>query len=154
MKAFIEFYRMKGIEFDEIWAWEVLFLNQTQYWDEVPTDIKSKLHLYNVPVSSNSKDGDNPLNIIRSKAQPGDFVALKLDIDNSPIELSFIDQIEKDAKLKERISEMMFEMHYNSPVIWDEFFVYAGSGFDKTWQQVFEQFESLRKSGLRIHYWP
>ena len=47
---------------------------------------REKLHYYNVPCDTDPESPFNPLNIIKSIYKPGDFVVLKLDIDNEPIE--------------------------------------------------------------------
>lgn len=40
---------------------------------------------------------------------------IKLDIDNSKLELALIYQIENDPQLPVLISDIMFEMHYDHP---------------------------------------
>jgi hypothetical protein len=76
---------------------------------------------------------------------------LKLDIDNSQLEMEFIKSIKKDQRLLGSISEIMFEMHYNSPHV-NQWF--GESGGKTHWIDVLELFYGLRKRGLRIHYWP
>ena len=44
------------------------------------------MHLYNVPCDIDASSPFNPLNIIRSTYKAGDFVVVKLDIDNEDIE--------------------------------------------------------------------
>jgi hypothetical protein len=90
-----------------------------------------------------------------SAADPHAFLSLlpqfvKLDIDNSPLELSFIDQIDRDPELMSMISEITFEMHYDH----DDMAVYFGRHNKKQWVDVINQLVSLRRKGLRIHYWP
>lgn len=67
-------YGKKGIEFDEIWAWEVTNLDPSKYWAEIPKSIKPKLHFYNEPVTPDANDPANPMNHIKRAARPGDFV--------------------------------------------------------------------------------
>ena len=45
------------------------------------------MHFYNVPCDFDARSPFNPLNIIRSTYKAGDFVVVKLDIDNEDIEL-------------------------------------------------------------------
>lgn len=47
---------------------------------------REKMHYYNVPCDIEPDSPFNPLNIIKSIYRPGDFVAIKLDIDNEKIE--------------------------------------------------------------------
>lgn len=43
---FLETYRRLGVEFDEIWAWELVpLVPPVNYWDGVPKDIAHKLHV-------------------------------------------------------------------------------------------------------------
>lgn len=83
------------------------------YWDGVPDIYKDRLHYYNAPITAEIANADHPVNIIRSIYRPGDFIAVKLDIDNSPIETAFVDAIETDPDLLHSIGEMFYEQHYD-----------------------------------------
>jgi hypothetical protein len=37
-------YSQAGLEFDEIWGWELTKHDPTQYWSAIPPRIKSVLH--------------------------------------------------------------------------------------------------------------
>jgi hypothetical protein len=41
------------------------------------------LHFYNIPVTANISSPSSPTSIIKEVFRPGDFVAIKLDIDNA-----------------------------------------------------------------------
>lgn len=45
--------------------------------------------------------------------RPGDFIVLKLDIDNVPLETQFMNMIEDNFNLVHMIAEMFFEEHFN-----------------------------------------
>ena len=75
--------------------------------------------------------------------------AIKLDIDNSKIELDLMKEIEINSTVRSMIGEMMFEMHYNST----DMLRYFGMP-PTTYVEVLQLFHELRKSGLRLHYWP
>ena len=62
-----------------------------------------------------------------------------------------MEMLNQDDSLISMIGEMMFEMHYNSTHV-NQWFV--NSGGKKTWQDVMDLFQSLRRRGLRLHYWP
>lgn len=151
LQWFTNTYKTRGIVFDDIWAWEVKELTPIEYWKEVPAEYFGSLHFYNIPAIADPEDERNPLAIIRKKFKPGDFVVLKLDIDNSPLELSLVDQIQSNPYSKEMISEMMFEMHYSSPHV-NHWFGALGQG--KSWKDVLQTFTALRQAGIRVHYWP
>jgi hypothetical protein len=42
---FLERYGALGVEFDEIWAWEVKAQEPQQYWKHVPSRVKSRMHV-------------------------------------------------------------------------------------------------------------
>ena len=49
----------------------------------------------------------------RSICEPGDFIVVKLDIDNGALESAIMAEIAADAGLRHCISEMYFEQHYD-----------------------------------------
>jgi hypothetical protein len=75
--------------------------------------LPGRVHFYNTPISNNFTLAEHPLNIIRSIFQAGDFIAVKLDIDNGPLETSIMNEIEQDPVLLSSIAEMMYEQHYD-----------------------------------------
>ena len=82
-----------------------------QYWSVVPDEYVSRLHFYNTGFDTNTSHAAHPMNIIRAIFKPGDVVIIKLDIDNSELELSVIKEIEDNPVLIRMITEMYFEMH-------------------------------------------
>ena len=52
--------------------------NQSAYWQQVPDAVKLTLHYYNVPCSVEPDSEFNPLRIVRTLYQPGDFVVIKV----------------------------------------------------------------------------
>ena len=56
-------------------AWEAKPADQAAYWAQVPDAVKLTLHYYNVPFSVEPES--NPLRMIRTLYQPGDFVVVK-----------------------------------------------------------------------------
>ena len=88
------------------------FLLARAYWDEVPDIYKSRVHYYNTPITEDIAHADHPLSVIRDIYRPGDFIALKLDIDNSPLETAIIEAIGNDPHLVQSIGEMFYEEHY------------------------------------------
>ncbi|GAB4815494.1 hypothetical protein N2152v2_002540 [Parachlorella kessleri] len=146
---FTEQYASWGVQFDEIWAWEVENQPPQEYWSHVPAGILPHLHFYNIPVTIDETHADNPFNIIKAVYQPGDFVVVKLDIDNVALESQLIDQIRGDPVAKSMIAEMHFEMHYDHADM-----ALAFGHPNATWIEVKQLFTELRSSGLRLHYWP
>ena len=71
------------------------------------------MHFYNTPITDNFTEASHPLNIIRSVCKPGDFIVVKLDIDNGPLETAIMQEIRTDQILRYCISEMFYEQHYD-----------------------------------------
>ena len=85
------------------------------YWARVPDEYKGRVHFYNTAFVANVSSPSHPLNIMRGVYKPGDMVVVKLDIDNAPLEILLIEEIENDATLVDMIAELFFEMHYDHP---------------------------------------
>jgi len=74
---------------------------------------------------------------------------VKLDIDNSELEMSIMAEVLRDEELQGMIGEMMFEMHYDSR----DMQRYFGSP-NMTYIKTLETFRSYREMGIPLHYWP
>ena len=74
---------------------------------------------------------------------------IKLDIDNSELEMSIMEEVRRDEELKRIIGEMMFEMHYDSRDM-QRYFGSPNMSYIKT----LETFRSYREMGIPLHYWP
>ena len=72
-----------------------------------------RLHFYNTPITDDFKQASHPLNILRSICKPGDFIVIKLDIDNGPLETAIMEEIGADRELRSCISEIFYEQHYD-----------------------------------------
>jgi hypothetical protein len=71
------------------------------------------MNRYNIPATADEKSHDNPWNFVRKVAKPEDYVVVKLDIDNTPIEEKFIAQLRASSDLHSLIDEFYFEHHVN-----------------------------------------
>jgi hypothetical protein len=146
---FVQVYGERGIHFDTIYAWEARPMDATRYWAAVPDDIKPVLHFFNAPITTDPASRMNPITLIKDIAEPGDFVAFKLDIDNDDVESAIMAQLAADDCAIARIAEMFFEKHYASPDMAEYF------GMPPvTLAQATRNFAVLRGKGLRLHYWP
>jgi hypothetical protein len=74
---------------------------------------------------------------------------VKLDIDNSELEMSIMDEIRRDKDLRRILGELMFEMHYDSRDM-RQFFGSPNMSYSKT----LETLRSYRELGIPLHYWP
>lgn len=108
---FVDQYRLRGIEFDRILAWEMKPQVPSRLFGGYPPDILGVLSYFNVPVESDPGGKENPLRIMLDLCTPADFIVIKIDIDNAPLEHAFIDQIIQNPRLHGLIDELFFEHH-------------------------------------------
>ena len=146
-----------GINFDQIFGWEMTLLEPNSFWDEVPSAYKPLYHFYNVPVSGNSSHDNSPLKMIKQIATTHDFVAFKLDVDTPGVELPIAFEILSDRHLNSFIDEFFFEFHFQDeflapPGEWNKLASYGN--FSMTRKGIMNFFLDLRKTGVRAHYWP
>ena len=52
-----------------------------------------KISYYNIPADIGLHEKHNPIRILLQITKPGDFVAIKIDIDEATLEMAFIQQI-------------------------------------------------------------
>jgi hypothetical protein len=113
----------------------------------VPDEWRHIIHFFNVPVTADRNHPDNPSDLLAREALPSDFVAVKLDIDNTPLELALMDQFGKQTDI---IDELFFEYHFDSELthrIW-------GKTDHGNLSHALDMFGSLRERGVRAHIWP
>ena len=143
---------------DQIYSYEFVKHDPVSWWDSVPSNLKHKVHFINVGVAGDKKSDYNPLNLVKSIVEPHDFVAFKLDIDTSSIEIPiFIELIENPA-LYNVVDEFIFELHYNCPFMsssWHGIGVPKGLEDKITLNRVgaLKLFSELRHKGVRSHFW-
>jgi hypothetical protein len=75
--------------------------------------------------------------------------AVKLDIDHAELELAILKEIHADKDAFYMISELFFEMHYDS-IPMSPWFHHP----NQTYLATLEYMTGLRNDGIRIHYWP
>lgn len=144
-----QFQRRRGINFTDIYAFELAVNAPKDVWESVPEDLLPYYHYINVGVSTQGKY--NPWNILRAIAKPEDFVVIKLDIDSPWIENTLVDQVLDDPSLFSLIDEMTYEHHTYIPemVRW-----WKITGGNLTLASTYSLFTDLRTRGIRMHSWP
>ncbi len=124
---------------------------QQEVWRQVPADVKPFYHWFNIPADPTPGSLDNPLEMMKVLCKPEDFVVLKLDIDNQPVEMQFIAQIQADKALSRLIDEMFFEHHiFIEPLAECCFHSKESNGLMSDSAKIFL---GLRHAGIRMHYW-
>lgn len=144
-------YRENGIEFDEIWGWDVRQFQPHDFWRHVPETIYSKLHLMNVRVSEDFTHESHPFQIIKRIFQKGDYIALKLDIDSPGYEQLLADEFLADEDLHGKVADFYYEKHFGAPGFPNHRLPPYGSPHNMV--SVIEFFYALRIKGIRAHYW-
>jgi len=151
---FTKVYRDRGIVFDRILAWEAKVHKPELFWDTLPIEVHDIFSFYNVAVDPRPLARDNPLRILRSLAKPHDFVVFKIDIDNSEVEESLVNQILSDSTLSMRIDELYWEHHVSmSPMQYKGWGVHVDRHTNQTLAASYGLFIELRKRGIRAHSW-
>jgi hypothetical protein len=102
----------RQVGFDQVFAWEMTLLEPTDYWRRVPPQWKPYWHFYNVPIQSDLEHADSPLRYLQQMATVDDFVAFKLDIDHSDMEMPIALSLLKDNSVSDLIDEFFFELHF------------------------------------------
>ena len=138
---FLKMYK-KSHPVRRIFAWEAKTVSE--WWKHVPPRVKYMTHYYNTPVTASEFE------ISLSSVKEEDFVVVKLDIDNTEVELGIVDVIKKNARL---IDEFFFEYHF--------YF----DGLDFGWGDLsrlksthnvttaVRLMTDLRRLGIRSHFW-
>jgi hypothetical protein len=148
-------YRKCGYKVERMFLWESKVLATKDIYRNVPKEALFAYQYFNLPASADKDDPSNPLNIVKQVASREDFVAIKLDIDNAPVEMRFIDTILNDPELDGLVDEVFFEHHVAFPPFvkccWSGVGEYDPSSSILT---SYELFLKLRKKGIRMHGWP
>jgi hypothetical protein len=71
-------YGKFGIQFDHIYAYEIKPKDPAEVYQQIPDDLKSSYHWYNVGVDSNITSSNNPLKLIMENFNKDDFIVVKL----------------------------------------------------------------------------
>lgn len=138
----INMYKKSCIHFDKIWAWESK--KYDSWWAGVPKSLKEKITFANEHVNATAFETA----LLTTAAL--DYVVVKLDIDNTKVEMTIIDVIMRNAHL---VDELFFEYHY--------YFDGIDFGWGKqedikdmhnAWTAV-NLMAKLRRMGIRAHFW-
>lgn len=169
---FICGYVQRGIDFDQIYAFEMLKSDVDHYWRTVPNRLIPFIHFINQGVTTSGfgqSFSELPFSIERILQQivhTDDFVSMKLDIDTSSVEIPILfnllqTNITTTSKgtipLAALIDEFFFELHFRCEFLdgcgWRSVPEYVGDmKLDRF--HAAQYFWDLRKSGIRAHIWP
>jgi hypothetical protein len=145
-------YASRGVFVDEMYGWELRKLDEEVWMQTVPQAFTPSTHLFNVGITADVGATHNPLEFIRHHATPNDYVALKLDIDYTEVEMPLLLQLKNDSSLLALVDEFFFEVSHAC---------HALRRFEKPYRDMSNTradalllFKELREKGLRAHFWP
>lgn len=149
---FVDGYTRRGIKFDRILAWEATLMFPSTVFEGMPAEVLDSVSYFNIPAETEPEATNNPLRILAEITNPEDFVVIKIDIDNSEVESSFLSQILSDRQISSRIDELYYEHHVTySPVQW--YFWKWSVDTGATLIESHKNFTALRQLGIRAHPW-
>jgi len=152
MKWFVDEYAARGIRFDRVFAWEAAAHSDSKIYSAMPNDIVDRISYYNLPVDAAVGAKHNPWRTLRAVARTVDFVVVKIDIDNSPIEEALIAELLDDGELATLIDELYFEHHVRDSPMW-AYGWRANTVTNQTLVHSYNTFTRLREMGIRAHSW-
>jgi hypothetical protein len=138
------------LNFTDIYAWEFTPRPGYEYFNGMSTELVGRTHFYNFG-ASNQEGPKNPVSVLKSVAQPGDFVVFKLDIDTPTVETPMVQDLLQDDAALALITDFYYELHFGLKDMdwaWGE--VASGSDLASA-TEVFKQF---REKGVKAQMWP
>ena len=152
MSWFVNQYRLRGIQFDRIFAWEAKFHTDAVIYETMPAPIVDRIAYYNLPVNTTPSAKHNPWRTLYAVAAQADFVVVKIDIDNTPVEEALLEQLLSDRSLSVLVDEFYFEHHVLNTPMW-HYGWKGGTVTNHTIVHSYELFSQLRQLGIRAHSW-
>lgn len=112
-RYFYDTYHARGQPWSKYVAVEVVQLDASYAQTQLPAELVGIYNLINTPLTMDDGDKLNTVDIIKRISKPGDFFALKVDIDSAPIEMpliqSLLDDDPENGGASAHIDELMFE---------------------------------------------
>jgi len=152
MSWFVSQYRLRGIQFDRIFAWEAKLHTDAAIYATMPPQIVDRISYYNLPANATPGAKHNPWRTLRAVAARADFVVVKIDIDNTPVEEALLEQLLADRTLSVLVDELYFEHHVLNTPMW-HYGWKAGTVTNHTLVHSYDLFSQLRQRGIRAHSW-
>ena len=152
MSWFVNQYGLRGIQFDRIYAWEAEFHTDATIYATMPAPIVDRIAYYNLPANATPGAKHNPWRTLRAVATQDDFVVVKIDIDNAPVEEALLEQLLADRALAGRVDELFYEHHVRNTPMW-HYGWKQNTVTSHTLVHSYEVFSRLRELGIRAHSW-
>jgi hypothetical protein len=117
----------------------------------VPEALVPGFQFFNHPIVANPKDSVwNPLEMIKRKCVPEDFVIFKLDIDDKPTEGEIVKQLGEDPVARALIDEFYYEDHFHNKAMR----LHGWESYETSLADYYKIIIPQRHKGFRMHYWP
>ncbi|WIA14773.1 hypothetical protein OEZ85_003257 [Tetradesmus obliquus] len=150
---FYRSYAQRGITMDRLLLWEAVPVSPpSAIFAQLPKELFHKYQYFNIPAGTDYSDASHPVRMLKSIAQPADFVAFKLDIDNYAAENSILSNLSGDTAAAALVDEFFLEYHVDfKPMIergWK-----GTEDPNKKLADAFKHFQQLRQKGWRAHSW-
>jgi hypothetical protein len=145
----VDEYERTGVQFSGIWAWEAQPHPPEDVWNRVPSHLKPIYHWYNIAANPSPGHADNALEYIRRMATADDYVVVKIDIDNNPVEETILQQITESDDILALIDELYFEHHVDVAPM----HAYWGRIPGRALADTYALFAKLRQKGVLAHSW-
>jgi hypothetical protein len=107
---FVTEYASRGMEFDHIYAWEVIVHPPSTIFEDLPPHMLHRFSYYNVPVQEAPTALHNPIRVMKAAAKVSDYVIMKLDIDMPTLEMALVRQLLADEDAMKLVDEFFFEV--------------------------------------------
>ena len=128
-----------------------------KFWKEVPNSLKPIYHFFNVPIGAEASEDNSPLRFFQETVKEKDFVSFKLDIDTPDIEIPLALKLAQKGQFSKLVDEFFFELHFRCECLmfygWGSAMPDVSHNLTLDRPHALEFFTSLRKLGIRAHFW-
>jgi hypothetical protein len=140
--------RQSGIDFTRIECWEGS--TSPEIFDAtVPKDYRSRVRYHQEWIASSPNEpGPFLPYIIEKQTSPQDYVLLKLDIDNGPVEKGTVEYLLQHPRL---VDEFVWEHHAGGNYLLKNH--WYGTADTLSIHDSYQYFVKLRQLGIRAHSW-
>ena len=145
----VERYRDLGVNFTDIFAWEVTQHPGSEFFDGMSPELIAATRFYNFPVTAEPGPA-NPISVLKAVASPGDFVVFKLDIDHPNTETPLVAAMLEDDDALALIDDFYYELHFGLK----EMEGFWGGGMPGDLVSATSVFRRFREKGVACQFWP
>ena len=153
-------YAQRCMRFDEIYAWEAVRRDASDWFRHADADTRRRVHFFNYAIEEGTKaqavagtytGGQSAMAALLHAARPEDYVVLKIDFDPGPEDL-----VAQALLNRPELAALVDE------VLWDYRFVFGAGlnlfgrkkkGLDDV-DQALKTMTAFRQRGIRAHFWP